>query len=275
MRAKRRCNRDGSQRARYSFNPVTPASVGRSRPALLASGSLIALAALGAPSASWASCNGKNQTISSPSTPGPIFGKGGNVTVNAGASIAGGPTGVYARNCGIGALTNRGSIGAGAGAFDKPGGIGVRANSDQTIDLLSNARGATITGGTGGGGFPTGKAGGAGVSNAGTIITLINRGTIGGGRGGSGRGFSSNVGGAGGAGVSNGGTVTSLSNSAAIVGGAGSAGFLGAGNGGAGVANSGTIGSLLNSGTIAGGAGGADFWRQRIAARYRRRGRPE
>src|SRR5271166_6202497 len=72
-----------------------------SRAALLAGASLVALAALAAPDRALAACSGKNQTISSPSFPGPIFGKGGNITVDAVASIAGGPTGVYARNCGI------------------------------------------------------------------------------------------------------------------------------------------------------------------------------
>ena len=76
----------------------------------------------------------------------------------------GAPTGVYARNCGIVALRNRGGIGGAAGAFEEPGGIGVRTKSGRTIGLLSNATGATISGGNGG----TLSAGGAGVSNAGT-----------------------------------------------------------------------------------------------------------
>jgi hypothetical protein len=77
-----------------------------SRTALLAGASLVALAALAAPDQALAACSGHNRSISSPSTPGPVFGKGGNITVDAGASIAGGPTGVYAENCGIGALSN-------------------------------------------------------------------------------------------------------------------------------------------------------------------------
>ena len=110
MSAKHRCNRDGSKNWSYPVNSLTPANAGRSRASLLAGASLIALAALGAPDRAFAACSGKNQTISSPSFPGPIFGKGGNITVDAGASVAGGPTGVYAKNCGIGALTNSGAI---------------------------------------------------------------------------------------------------------------------------------------------------------------------
>src|SRR5271166_4302517 len=110
MSAKHRCNRDGSKNWSYPVNSLTPASVGRSRAALLAGASLVALAALTAPDRAFAACSGKNRTISSSSTPGPIFGKGGNITVDAGASIAGGPTGVYAKNCGIGALSNSGAI---------------------------------------------------------------------------------------------------------------------------------------------------------------------
>ena len=72
-----------------------------SRAALLAGVSLVALGAFAAPDRALAACSGKDQTISSPSFPGPVFGKGGDITVDAGASVAGGPTGVYARNCGI------------------------------------------------------------------------------------------------------------------------------------------------------------------------------
>ena len=117
MSAKHRCNRDGSKNWSYPVNSLTPASVGRSRAALLAGASLVALAALAAPDRALAACSGQNQTISSPSFPGPIFGKGGDITVDAGASIAGGPTGVYAKNCGIGALSNSGAIGGAAAAL--------------------------------------------------------------------------------------------------------------------------------------------------------------
>jgi hypothetical protein len=91
MSAKHRCNWDGAPKGPYRVNSLLRAG-SLSRPALLASVSLIVLAALGAPSAARAACSGKNQTISSPSTPGPIFGKGGNITVHTGASVAGGPT---------------------------------------------------------------------------------------------------------------------------------------------------------------------------------------
>ena len=60
--------------------------------------------------------------------------------------------------------------------FGRPSGVGV-LNSGQTIDLLSNAAGATISGGSGGGGN-NGGAGGAGLSNAGAITTLNNGGMI-------------------------------------------------------------------------------------------------
>jgi hypothetical protein len=61
MSAKHRCNRDGSQKARYPFSPLTPANAGRSRPALLAGAPLLTLAALGAPGVAWA---GSTHTIS-------------------------------------------------------------------------------------------------------------------------------------------------------------------------------------------------------------------
>ena len=98
------------------------------------------------------------------------------------------------------ALTNNGTISGGIGGRQGgTGGAGVRANSGQTINLLSNAAGAKISGGMGGpfgfgdetirGGNPAGGrssfgAGGAGIANSGTINTLTNRGTISGGAGG-------------------------------------------------------------------------------------------
>jgi hypothetical protein len=215
---------------------------GRLRAALLAS---VALAALGAPRAA-AACSGANQTISGPSTPGPIFGTGGNVTVDSGGGVAGRPTGVYARNCGIGTLSNRGAIGGVDRTFGstKAGGVAVRAASGRTIDLMSNAKGASITGGSAGSSDVA--AGGAAVSNAGTITSLRNSGKITGGSG----GFSSAalVAGAGGVGVSNAGTITTLTNRGAINGGSG--GFAAAG-----VLNTGKIATLTNGGTINGGGG--------------------
>ena len=59
--------------------------------------------------------------------------------------------------------------------------------------------------------------------------------------------------------MSNAGTITSLSNSGTIAGGGGGNGLSGGkgGAGGAGIANSGTIATLTNSGTIHGGTGGS------------------
>ena len=276
MSAKRHCNRDGSQKGPYSLNSLAPGSVGPSRPALLASASLIALAALGPMSAARAACSGANQTVSSPSTPGPIFGTGGNITIDSGASVAGGPQGVYARHCGIGVLSNSGAIDGAGGALGVPGGVGVRANSGETIDLLSNATGATISGGGGGSGpsNAAGEAGGAGVTNFGTVTRLTNAGAISGGAGGT----AGNVplgashpgaGGAGGAGLSNAGTIATLTNAGAISGGNGGNGatnsnfvIVGTGGaGGAGVMNAkgARIGSLSNTtgATISGGVGGS------------------
>ena len=88
------CNLDGSQKGPYPVRPLMHGDVQASHSALLASASLIVLAALGAPDAASAACNDKNQTFSS-STPGPISSTGGNITIDAGASVAGGPTGVY------------------------------------------------------------------------------------------------------------------------------------------------------------------------------------
>jgi hypothetical protein len=78
--------------------------------------------------------------------------------------------------------------------------------------------------------FEQGGAGGAGVSNAGTIASLSNRGTISGGNGGGGPTLV--AGGAGGAGVSNAGTITSLSNSGTVAGGNGGSPTSGAGGAG-------------------------------------------
>src|SRR5271165_4470781 len=90
------------------------------RSALLAGASTITFAALGCPAAD-ANCSRAPQSISILNYSGPLLGDGGAITVHSGASVAGGPTGVYASNCGIGALSNRGGI---SGAFPT-GGIGV------------------------------------------------------------------------------------------------------------------------------------------------------
>jgi PEP-CTERM motif len=243
------------------------------RAALLAGDSVFPLAALGSPRPA-AACSGADQIISSPATPGPVFGTGGDVTVDPGASVAGGPTGVYARNCGIGALNNNGAIGGAAGASGGPGGIGVRAGSGQTIDLISNAFAATISGGGGGSGGGTGglgvsnsgkisgggatvysgsAVGGAGAANSGTITTLSNSGAIAGG-GASGFAFR-DASATGGAGVHNG-TAAKISNLTNDIGGTitgGEAASSGSAAGGAGVYNSGTIRTLTNRGMIGGG----------------------
>ncbi len=233
MSAKHRCHQDGPQEKPYPVNPLTPARVGRSRPTLLASASLIALATLGEPGSAWAGCSGADRTISSSPFPGPILATGGDITVDAGASVAGGPTGVYAQDCGIGVLSNSGAIDGGAGALGVPGGVGVRADLDQTINSLSNAAGATISGGDGGSGpsNAAGGAGGVGVSNFGTVTTLSNGGAIRGGAGGTGGNVQGSsppgAGGAGGAGLSNASTIMMLTNSGAISGGNGGAGGTG------------------------------------------------
>jgi hypothetical protein len=231
------------------------------RAALLAGASTIAFAAFGS-AAAWSACSNGNQTISSATT-GPVLGTWdgstpgvGNITVDSGVSLTGGPQGVYAENCGIDTLENIGSISGQNGA----GGVAVQANAGVTIKSLTNATGATVNGGSGqsapfpGFGFVPG-AGGAGVSNAGTISSLTNGGMAMGGTGGAG----ALQGGAGGAGIANSGTISSLTNSGTAQGGAGGATFfLGVGGGGGvGTVNSDTISSFTNSGIVQGGAGNA------------------
>src|SRR5271166_6227974 len=80
MSAKHRCNRRGSQKGLYTVNSLTPANVGRSRAALLASASLVALAALGASGVAQAACVPSRQTISGPIA-GPVMSNGGAITV--------------------------------------------------------------------------------------------------------------------------------------------------------------------------------------------------
>jgi hypothetical protein len=246
------------------------------RAALLAGASTIAFAAFGS-AAVWAACSNGNQTISSATT-GPVLGDwdgstpgAGNITVDSGVGVAGSPQGVFAESCGIDTLQNMGSI----SGQNSAGGAAVQASAGVTIHSLTNATGATISGGSGRNGIVGGGTGGAGVSNGGTISSLTNNGTVEGGAGG-GVEFEGVVGG-GGAGIDNSGTIASLTNSYAIAGGAlgdgvsnggtislftnsgtvqGGAGVGGiAGEGAAGIANSGMISSLINSGAIAGGAG--------------------
>jgi PEP-CTERM motif len=243
-------------RRRLVSSRFWPGSSARSmRAALLAGASAIAFAALGSAAAS-AACSNKNQTISSFTT-GPIFGDwdgskphAGDITVK---DSGGDRLGVYAKNCGIDKLLNMGSILGEPGFGD--GGPAVLVNSGVTIKSLTNAAGATISGGGGAGRGVIGGSGGAGVSNRGTIATLTNSGIVTGGAGGDveGEGL---VGGAGGAGIANFGTISSLRNTGKVMGGAGGGGTNG-GAGGAGSDNSGTITSLINSGTIQGGIGGS------------------
>jgi hypothetical protein len=167
--------------------------------------------------------SGSTQTISTAVT-GPVFSNGGAIAITNTGSISKGREGVFAKNFSITTLSNMGSIGAATGAPGRAGGIGVKANSGRTIDLLTNANGATISGGNGGGGRKTGAAGGAGIANSGAITELTNSGTIQGGHGGHVAG-SFGVGGAGGAGVSNAGTIRTLSNSGKITGGNGGNGI--------------------------------------------------
>jgi hypothetical protein len=111
---------------------LTPADAARA--ALLASASLIALAALTAPGAARAECVPSQQTINRP-TAGPIVSNGGGITVAAAGSILGDPDGVDAISCSISHLTNAGAIiGAGATNAAAAGGIGVL--NDQTITAL-------------------------------------------------------------------------------------------------------------------------------------------
>ena len=123
MSAKHRCNGDGSQKGPHPANPVTQASVGRLRPALLASASLVALAALGLPSAAAAACVPSPQTISGP-VAGPVVSNGGAIKVTGGGGIARGEEGVFAENCSITTLSNMGSIGAAIGAPGAPAALG-------------------------------------------------------------------------------------------------------------------------------------------------------
>jgi hypothetical protein len=267
------------------------------RAALLASASLIALAALGAPGVAHAACIGVSQTISTP-TPATVLSNGGDITVTGGGIINGQLTGVAAPSCPINTLSNNGKILGGPGVtfFDRtggksvdngstittlnnngqisggvgffdPGGAGVANEMGATIGTLNNRAGATIQGGAGsnlGNALTpsTAAPGGAGISNSGTITALSNSGKIRGGDGGSNAPALFGIaGGAGGVGVLNDGTITTLTVSVqgTIEGGAGGSGAPNGGAGGAGLVNSNTITNLINNGTISGGLGGAGY----------------
>ena len=158
-------------------------SVRISRDFLLAGASLVALGALAAPDRTHAACSGPNQTISTQTT-GPILGNGGVITVTATGNVtrSGGVTGsdgVDVTGCPARTLANSGTITGGAGSARKgeaAGGAGV--SNSGTIGSLNNS--GTISGG--GAGSVSGNAtGGAGVSNSGAITKLTNRGAISGG----------------------------------------------------------------------------------------------
>src|SRR6516164_2036793 len=106
MSARHRCNWDGSQQGRYPVRRVTPASAARSRRALLASASIIVLAAFGAPDAAKAACVPSPKTISGP-VAGPVVSNGGAITITGSGDISGGPDGVDAVACAITTLTNQ------------------------------------------------------------------------------------------------------------------------------------------------------------------------
>ena len=75
------------------------------------------------------------QTIST-TVAGPIFSNGGAITVTNSGKINGGPTGVDAKSFSITTLSNSGAIDGANGAPGGAGGIGVLADSGQTINLL-------------------------------------------------------------------------------------------------------------------------------------------
>ena len=242
MSAKHRGAQGGAQKPSYPANPLARPSVGRSRPALLASASIIALAAIGVSGAARAACVPSLQTISGPVS-GPVVSNGGAINVTGAGDISGGPDGVDALTCAITALTNQqgGAISGGAGGLSAAGGVGV--SNAVTITTLANF--GKISGGTGGAGSRTGPVGGTTLSNSGAISGCAGGGATG-------------TGARGGAGVSNAGTINLLTNSGAISGGLGVVG-----HGGSGVSNGGTVTTLINNGAINGGestsagAGGA------------------
>jgi PEP-CTERM motif len=167
------------------------------------------------------------------------------------------PGGAGVSNAGtVTSISNSGAIDGGYGSatflHGTDGGSGLSNQLGATIDSLTNLKTGTIQGGGGGFGPSSGDAGagGAGVSNAGTITALTNKGAIGGGDAGGGASSSGNRGGDG---ILNSGAIDKLANSGSIDG--GFAMGHGGWSGGAGIMNSGTIKTLSNTGSIAGGAG--------------------
>jgi PEP-CTERM motif len=230
-------------------NPPTTRGERSLRAAMLATASLIALAVLGAPGAR-AACSNVDQTIAE-STPGPVFGTGGSITVLGRGDILGDPQGVFASTCSITALSNNGAV---SGGVASPGGA-VASAPGLTIGQLTNSVSGTIVGGMGQTSIAVLDAtGGAGVANGGAITTFANGGAVGGGTGGN----ATLLGASGGAGVSNlaTGTIGLLGNGGTIDGGNAGNGLVAGGAGGAGLANSGAITTVNDFAAIGGGAGG-------------------
>src|SRR5271170_5397806 len=100
MGAKHRGNQHGSQKGPHPVSSLKQANVGRSRPALLASASLIVLAALGSPGAARAACVPSPHIISG-AVAGPVVSNGGAITITGSGSISGAPArdGIDAFKC--------------------------------------------------------------------------------------------------------------------------------------------------------------------------------
>jgi hypothetical protein len=239
-------------------SPLTAACACSPRAALLASASLVALSAFGAPGAALA-CSGIDQTFST-SVNATVNSNGGAISVLAGGQILGAPDGVDAFSCPLPTLGNSGRIiGANNTLGQMFAGAGVNIAEGVAVGMLTNATTGKIFGGT----ATRFAAAGPGVVSIGAITTLTNNGMIGGGNATSG---------VAGVGVLNSGQITTLANTGTISG--GNATGRSETFGGVGVLNSSlgalprtTIGSLTNSGTIVGGK----RLRQRHPTRKRRR----
>ena len=158
-----------------------------SRDFLLASASLATLVAVGEPGAAWAGCTPSTQTVSTGVT-GPVRANGGNIIVESGGSIGGAPK-VFSRKTAASiSLRTAARSGPRTALQAAQAALGCGPTRARPSTCSSNAAGATISGGEGGLGLTSSEVGvgGAGVSNAGTVRTLTNSGTIGGGNGGGG-----------------------------------------------------------------------------------------
>ena len=148
-----------------------------SRAALLAGASLVALGALAAPDRALAACSGKNQTISSPSTPGPFSARAAILQSTPARASPGARQASTPRIAGSARSATAAAIGGAAGSFGRRGrhwgAKPTRARpstADQRERRDDQRRQPAAADGMRGG------AGGAGVSNAGTITTLTNSG---------------------------------------------------------------------------------------------------